>query len=69
MSQRHRNIAAAIYLAGAVIAFGHSAAGNSGRCNLPAEIAEGGCMGQAAIAGLFAGTFWPLYWSWEVFGD
>lgn len=69
MSKQLRNAAFAVYLIGAIIAFGHSAAGNSGRCNLPKEIAEGGCMGQAAIAGIFAGAAWPLYWSWEAFDD
>ncbi len=47
-----------IYLLVGVYSFGHSAsnAENSGRHYLA----------EKAMPAMFASTFWPLYWSWEL---
>lgn len=54
----------ALYIVSGVAAFGHSAASSASACmatDLPCQ------KGQAAIGGLFAAFFSPLYWSWEAF--
>ncbi len=43
------------YLAIAIFTFGHSAAGNASYSVNP----------ERSGTALFAGIFWPLYWSWE----
>ncbi len=65
-------VAAALYAAGALVTFGHAAAGYDRR--VTAEYAA--CMARtppycprevgAPFAGLVAAVLWPLYWSWEL---
>ena len=61
---KRARIFAGLYLSVAVATFGHSA-GSAMPCHditgaHPCNSAED------SIAGIFAGLFWPLYWSWEV---
>ena len=56
----------ALYMVSGIAAFGHSAANSAGYC-VPTDMP---CQkGQAAMGGLFAAVFNPLYWSWELFDD
>lgn len=48
---------AVLYWAAGIATFGHAAAHH-------VPIDDGGAAAKA-LAGLFSGIFWPLYWSWE----
>jgi hypothetical protein len=57
-------VVAAIYGAGAVVTFGHAAAGAEpawNACASPVTCQEV----PPGLAGFIAATVWPLYWSWE----
>lgn len=65
MMKRLQIIAAIIYALAGIAAFGHSAANVYTPCPDTGEYCSSDTS-QAAIGGIIAGIFWPLYLSWEL---
>ena len=55
-----------IYLAVAVLTFGHVASSPHHCTDMTINKQVTCGSGLLASAGFFGGLFWPLYWSWEV---
>ena len=60
------------YVIIAIFTFGHAAAGTQRWQDTHCQTAEARiasnerCYSGPAVNGVFAGVFWPLYWSWEM---
>lgn len=53
-----------LYLVVAVVTFGHSASGWECRAKEEVVQCDASYTPKFVFGGVFAGIFWPLYWSW-----